>query len=80
MIDMQYNMNIMYSMFFLFLISVAPTALWVSKKEQHLLAGTKATYPCFSVGAYPQTRFIWYLDDTKIHTTPEKGNEYKVSI
>ena len=58
---------------------MAPTALWVSKKEQHLLAGTEATYPCFSVGAYPQNRFIWYLDDTIIHKTPIDGNENKVS-
>jgi hypothetical protein len=57
---------------------VAPTALWVSKKEQHLLAGTKVTYPCFSVGAYPQNRFIWLLDDTKIHEKPSDGNKNKV--
>ena len=57
---------------------MAPTALWISKKEQHLLAGAKATYPCFSVGAYPQNRFIWYLDDTKIHENPTDGNKNKV--
>ena len=57
---------------------MAPTALWISKKEQHLLAGTAATYPCFSVGAYPQNRFIWYLNDTKIHQTPLGGDENKV--
>ena len=51
--------------------SVAPTALWIAKKEQHLLAGTAATYTCSSVGAYPQNRFIWYLGDKQLFVTHE---------
>ena len=58
---------------------MAPTALWISKKEQHLLAGTKATYKCSSVGAYPENRFTWYLNDAKIHIPPTSENENKVS-
>ena len=62
------------------IISVAPTALWISKKEQHLLAGTEATYPCFSVGAYPQNRFTWYLDNTPIQKTPSNVIVNKVIL
>ena len=59
---------------------MAPTALWISKKEQHLLAGTEATYPCFSVGAYPQNRFTWYLDNTPIQKTPSNEIVNKVML
>ena len=47
-----------------------PTAVWVNKKDQHLLAGKEAVYNCGSTGASPRSKFSWMLGEKIIN-----GNE-----
>ena len=56
--------------FFFNFFSVPPTAVWVNKKDQHLLAGKEAVYNCGSTGASPRSKFSWMLGEKIIN-----GNE-----
>ena len=51
-------------------ISVPPTAVWISKKDQHLISNEEAVFNCASTGASPRSKFSWFLGDKLIN-----GNE-----
>ena len=56
----------------LFSVSVPPTAVWISKKDQHLLAGNEVVFACASTGASPRSKFTWFLGEDLITTTSDQ--------
>ena len=54
------------------LFSVPPTAVWITKKDQHLLAGVEVVFACSSTGASPRSKFSWFLGEDLITTTYQK--------
>lgn len=57
------------------LFPVPPTAVWIMKKEQHLLAGNEVVFSCASTGASPRTKFTWFLGEDMITTTSTKDTK-----
>ena len=55
--------------FLLFFVAVPPTAVWIDKKEQHLLSGREVVYNCGSTGSSPRSKFTWFLGEDLITTT-----------
>ena len=53
-------------------LSVPPTAVWIAKKERHLLAGREAEFRCSATGASPGFRFVWLLGDRTLKVTPNQ--------
>ena len=54
-------------------VSVPPTAVWISKKDQHLLSGKESTFVCSATGAAPKLKFTWYLNDQQL-SLPSTGD------
>ena len=52
-----------------FCFAVPPTAVWIDKKEQHLLSGREVVYNCGSTGSSPRSKFTWFLGEDLITTT-----------
>ena len=48
---------------------VPPTAVWIQKKDQHLLAGSSSTYLCGSTGSSPKTKYTWILGNIPLQET-----------
>jgi len=44
-------------------MNLPPTAVWISKKDQHLLAGKEVVFSCASTGASPRSKFSWFLGE-----------------
>ncbi len=52
----------------LFSIAVPPTAVWISQKDQHLLAGQDVEFACQTAGASPAVRFTWWIDRKQVRS------------
>ena len=49
-----------------FLLPVPPTAVWIGKKDQHLLSSHPTRFSCHADGSSPRTRFAWWIGDRKV--------------
>ncbi|TRY72468.1 hypothetical protein TCAL_04760 [Tigriopus californicus] len=48
-------------------MNLPPTAVWIQRKDRHLMAGKEVNFQCSSSGSTPRTRFKWLLDSEPLN-------------